>query len=99
MQQVTVSRVDLDDAEPCRQRPVDGGLEGVDDPFDASLLEGNRRRVPFVERNRAGAYDGPAPRLGRFKPGPALPRLFTTGLPPGVGQLNAGTGPLRMNEP
>ena len=74
-------------------------LEGVDDRVDGRDVEGPGDRAPLVERDRAGADHGPAPRLGRREPGPAVPGDVAARLASGVGELDARDRPLAVDEP
>ena len=99
VQQVAVGRVDLDHAEAGRQGAAARGLEGGDDAVDPGLVERHRDRVAFGERDRAGPDDRPAPFLGRLQAGATLPRHVAARLAAGVGELDAGDGPLAVHEP
>ena len=72
VQQITVSCVDLKDFEPCFKSAPGSGLERVDDGTNPRLIQGDRRRMSFVERNRTRTDYWPAVLLGR-KPCPSFP--------------------------
>ena len=98
VQQVTVGRVHLDELETGGQRPSDGLLERRHDVVQSRLVEGDRRRIPFAERNGTRPDDGPAPALRCLQSGAAEPGNIAARLAAGVGQLNAGDCSLGMNE-
>jgi hypothetical protein len=51
VQQIAVRGVDLEEFESRRQGAARGSLESRDDGIDADLIERDRRRFAFIERN------------------------------------------------
>ena len=97
MDEISVRGVNLDRAEAGGVGALRGGREGLlqrQNAIDAQFL---RRRVSLAERNGARRDGPPSPfRLGNAAlPGPGA---IDAGLPPGVGELNAGDGALRLDE-
>src|SRR5574337_882379 len=90
--------VDLDHPESGHDGPAGSGLESSDNFINTGFVEHYRLRVAIIERHRARTEDGPATYRRRLETRSSLPRRLTTGLSPGMGQLNAGHCPLGVNK-
>src|SRR5271157_3156677 len=98
MQQITVSRMDLDELEARLQRAMRRRFEGRDHGLDALFRERNRRRTFQAERNRARAEHLPSALLWLQRRA-AVPGHTATRLPPRMRKLNACHRALAVNEP
>src|SRR5262245_14496147 len=77
--------------------PFRGGLERGNDLADARVVQRNWPRAAVVDRDWAGTHHRPAA-LFRSEDSAAFPGRVTTGLSPGMSQLDTRHGPLRMNK-
>ena len=97
MQQVAVRRMDLDDLKPRLEGAAGRGGEGGDHPPDARLIERPRAADRLREGSGLGAttVQPPWPSL---QPGSTFPGDTAARLATGVGELDAGDGPLRLTK-
>jgi hypothetical protein len=93
-----VGGVDLDHLESGHYGSTSRCLESGDNLINTGLVERRRGWITVIEWYRTGTEDGPPTYLRRLQARSSFPGRLTTGLPSGMGQLNAGNRSLRMNK-
>jgi len=96
--QVAVPGVNFQDLESGLVGPPSRGPKIRDDLFDAGCVQFLRGRVSFPKRQRTGSHYFPPAAFGFRHVMIPVPGGTLAGLPPGVGQLDARTGPLAADK-